>query len=367
MILDIKNKNNGTLSASNWDYCSSLGAGCITPNHALTFGSVPVSGVCCNYSHSGEGIASARTSGSPNRFGLDFYTCYTKRISITQAGNVGIGTSTPSSALQVNGAVSLSGVVGIGTSTPSSLLEVAGTTTIDSTLTLKGCAPNIIAATPTSTLAVLGSMSATGSLCVNGIISLKGIVGNCPTGEGVFGFSPSGAGVCGTSCGTGGIGVRGTACGPESIPIVAKGCASQIANLQQWQRGCTVKSVVNKCGWLGINTCKPQTTLQVKGGISLNVKCAGSSCLTMKTSCFAVFAPTVGKTITLPAAKNGGMVVYIKNTSSGAVTIKPASGDHITEGTSAKTSYSLASGDAISLIANGNKPGNWFFLSLSTM
>jgi hypothetical protein len=43
---------------------------------------------------SGEGIASKRTAGG-NQYGLDFYTNFTNRMSITNAGNVGIGTTAP--------------------------------------------------------------------------------------------------------------------------------------------------------------------------------------------------------------------------------------------------------------------------------
>ncbi len=46
--------------------------------------------------NSGEGIASQRqASGGGNQFGLDFYTDFTQRMSITQSGFVGIGTQTP--------------------------------------------------------------------------------------------------------------------------------------------------------------------------------------------------------------------------------------------------------------------------------
>lgn len=45
---------------------------------------------------SGEGIASQRLVGAgANQYGLDFYTDFTKRMSITQSGFVGIGTQTP--------------------------------------------------------------------------------------------------------------------------------------------------------------------------------------------------------------------------------------------------------------------------------
>ncbi len=51
---------------------------------------------------SGEGIASKRTP-TGNQYGLDFYTGFINRMSITQGGNVGIGTNAPSVRLEVAG------------------------------------------------------------------------------------------------------------------------------------------------------------------------------------------------------------------------------------------------------------------------
>lgn len=48
---------------------------------------------------SGEGIASKRTSNG-NLYGLDFYTSFVNRMSITNTGNVGIANSTPHALLQ---------------------------------------------------------------------------------------------------------------------------------------------------------------------------------------------------------------------------------------------------------------------------
>jgi len=55
----------------------------------------------------GEGIGNKRSAGG-NQFGLDFYTNNLAQMSITNAGNVGIGTSTPAKKLQVNGGDGLS-------------------------------------------------------------------------------------------------------------------------------------------------------------------------------------------------------------------------------------------------------------------
>jgi hypothetical protein len=71
-----------------------LNNGTISPGPGLNFGP----------SNSGEGIASKRTSGG-NQFGLDFYTQYIPRMSITNSGNVGIGTTNPQYKLSVNGTI----------------------------------------------------------------------------------------------------------------------------------------------------------------------------------------------------------------------------------------------------------------------
>jgi hypothetical protein len=57
---------------------------------------------------SGEGIGSRRTAGG-NQFGLDFYTFFTNRLSITHAGRVGIGTTSPLATLHVLGNFMVSG------------------------------------------------------------------------------------------------------------------------------------------------------------------------------------------------------------------------------------------------------------------
>ena len=69
-----------------------------TNSSGLTFGTGSGMG-------SGEGIASQRTGGSTatGQFGLEFYTDFKNRMTILQNGNVGIGTTSPSQALEVNG------------------------------------------------------------------------------------------------------------------------------------------------------------------------------------------------------------------------------------------------------------------------
>jgi hypothetical protein len=73
VLVDAKEENTGTF------------------DKALKFGSF----------NSGEAIGSQRST-TGNFFGLDFYTDYGKRMSITNSGNVGIGTSTPRGQLEVS-------------------------------------------------------------------------------------------------------------------------------------------------------------------------------------------------------------------------------------------------------------------------
>jgi hypothetical protein len=71
---------------------SNKNAGALT-SHALLFG--PANGT-------GEGIASKRTAGA-NQNGLDFYTAFSNRMSITNDGKVGIGINNPVAKLDVLG------------------------------------------------------------------------------------------------------------------------------------------------------------------------------------------------------------------------------------------------------------------------
>jgi hypothetical protein len=87
-----------------------------TLNPGITFGT-----------SSGEGISSERTSGA-NQYGLDFYTASNPRMSITQAGFVGIGTQAPGVPLEViasnnEGGVEIANTCGGGGDCPTLLLE----------------------------------------------------------------------------------------------------------------------------------------------------------------------------------------------------------------------------------------------------
>lgn len=83
-------------------------------SNALTFGL-----------SSGEGIGSNRTGGggvNSNRYGLDFYTNFIIRLSITQNGRIGIGTTMPEKQLSLSGGMNIDqGNTGVGAVNSSSL------------------------------------------------------------------------------------------------------------------------------------------------------------------------------------------------------------------------------------------------------
>jgi len=167
-------------------------------NPGLTFGST-----------SGEGIGSKRTA-SGNQFGLDFYTDFAVRMSITNPGNVGIGTLAPNAQLQISGGqwdlTNMEGDLKIGNDAMRLKFGVAlggggagdariramgGTNRlmigagVDDTVTITSGRVGIETLTPAATLDVNGSfratsMNAAGNVAVQGNLTVTGTL-NAPT------------------------------------------------------------------------------------------------------------------------------------------------------------------------------------------
>ena len=77
-----------------------VGAGITVDDNNTNAGTI-ANGAIAFGNASGEGIGSRRTGGT-NQYGLDFYTNSTNRLAINNVGNVGIGTNTPASVLQIS-------------------------------------------------------------------------------------------------------------------------------------------------------------------------------------------------------------------------------------------------------------------------
>ena len=129
----------------------------------------------------GIGVTNIQDTTLTSRANFHFYTNGTERLTILEAGNVGIGSSTPTSLLSIASstadetvqllkvattsdifAILANGRVGIGTSTPASTLHVVGTTTLATTS---------IASTTIGRLNVSGISTLTGAVTVAGTLS----------------------------------------------------------------------------------------------------------------------------------------------------------------------------------------------------
>jgi len=122
---------NGSINAST----SIISQGSVVADAATTNTGAVSPGILFGSPASGEGISSKRTTGT-NQYGLDFYTSSTNRMSITNAGSVGIGTVVPVSTLEVSGSVGYSILVAststltLGTSNYTVIIPTTLVTTI---------------------------------------------------------------------------------------------------------------------------------------------------------------------------------------------------------------------------------------------
>ncbi len=316
-------------------------------NPGVVFGSSCKTGIASNQ------CASATSN---NQYGLDFYTCGAKRMSITKGGKVGINNVSPSKTFTVCGPVQFSQTSACDT------LIAKNTGSGKAICAESSSCPTIYAKNTGSTGAT--AITAVGSSCTFPAICgtnthYIGIRGSGGT-YGVYGSGLSG--VYGTSSAKCAYGVEGVAGAPCTVPLIAIGALKQNYNIAEFAKAvcCSgtkktdVLSVVNNNGWLGLGATSAPTTLHVGGSISAKMANTGDKNYCMGSSDFAVFACHACVTVTLPAADSAtGRIVFIKNTSSGSMTVAPFSGNCIEGSTSSKTLSKPY--DSLMLMSNGGK------------
>lgn len=342
LVVDTAGENNGT----NCLRCVNA-----STSHLLSFG--PIKAVECSCGTVScvigcSAIGSAKTSCAPNRNGLDFYTGYAKRVSITNCGKVGIGTCTPFSTLCIVGDI-------------------------------HGC--YLFGENSTGT-AVYGQTNATTEEA-----AVKGYAGRgFGQGVGVCGESnsPRGIGVRGLNTNSGGIAIQGLAGAAGVVPIVARGASGQIANLEEWQTSCgAVLAALSTSGSLGLGGVKSpshvlcvsgkgrtsiafgiattsciNTTLAVNGSIAAKTRSVTASG-SIETTDYAIFASGPATLTLPPAATQNGMMLFVKNVSTSAVSVGPGGTDTI-EGASLPVTLSKQY-DSLQIISNGSN--EWYILS----
>ncbi len=151
---------NGNINAQSTIYVDAGATNTGTSSPALIFGGTV----------SGEAIASKRTAGT-NQYGLDFYTSFSPRMTITNGGNVGIGTTTPptANALTVTSA-----------SNPLYLGGVQAGTNTDSLLTInngvvKRLSPSALVTSSSNAWALTGNAGTTSATNFVGTTDYKSL------------------------------------------------------------------------------------------------------------------------------------------------------------------------------------------------
>ena len=196
---------------------------------------------------SGEAISSPRT-GSTNVFGIDFYTGNARHLSITNSGDLGIGTVTPAGALHIVGPAGAppssqpaanNGLV-LGTNGTSSYKWVQ---TFGGPLALNPTGNNVGVGTttPTHTLEVNGNGNfSNGVSGGSSTVGASAVYGNnsATSGSGTNGMygstsSPAGAGMVGVNFSTGGSGVYGQTYGDAAGTSGVVGIADSTSGSDQ--------------------------------------------------------------------------------------------------------------------------------------
>jgi hypothetical protein len=146
--------------------------------------------------NTGEAISSDR-AGTVNVDGIDLYTGFAPRLSVTNGGSVGIGTTAPGATLDVHGTGNFTGTVtfAAGQAFPGAATLGANTFTGNQTVNGVVSTGSLTAAGDVSVGATVaaGSLTATGNVSVGGSVSAGSLIttGNVSATETVYAGSVS--------------------------------------------------------------------------------------------------------------------------------------------------------------------------------
>jgi hypothetical protein len=363
---------------------------------------------CCQSRVSGQAIGSARKACSPNLYGLDFYTNYLKRVSITNCGKVGIGTCAPSSTLEVKG----TGIVAVASE--SSAIPIVARRCYPSSIGApnlqqwQNCAGKPLTVVDKCGWIGIGTCSPGSALCVVGGINAESVTSEQVIIQG----PPCFCALAALPSGPQGIlfGNRATSGDKSTLVRFQNACSTPItwnagvsgcSNALKVPKGSfyvqhststTPGISVNKCNHVGIGIANPcrvlcvngrihtscgmglgtqtiNTTLAVNGSVSMKsrqVKTA--TALTLSDYAVLASASSAAFTITLPAISStagacNGMILFIKkiDSTSNSITIA-ASGTDTIEGSGSVVLKKQF--DSLTLISNNSNSGHeWFILA----